>query len=159
MSTKLAISDNKSNLNTELGRFFRFGLVGASSTLLDFAVLSTLKYFFGWATLPANIISYSCGTINSYILNRYWVYPEIRNRQNFVQFLQFVLINIIGLGLNVLLVTLLEKPAGQLLGNAAYGYLPAKIAATLIVFLWNFFANRFWTFSDLNQKPKPEYSL
>jgi putative flippase GtrA len=142
---------SKPQWRKELGRFARFLVVGVSGTLLDFAILSALKYFLGWQTLLANLISYSCGIINNYILTRYWIYPESRSKQSFVQLMQFALISLVGLGLNNALMLALEEPAGKLLSNPAYGYIPAKIIATMIVLLWNFFANRLWTFNKPSQ--------
>ena len=132
---------------TELGRFVRFLVVGASGTLLDFAILTLIKHFLGWPTLPANVISYSCGIISNFVLTQWWVYRDAGNKQTFVQLAQFALVSLIGLILNNVLVLALEVPAGNLLHSPANGYLPAKLAATLIVLLWNFFANRFWTFN------------
>ena len=155
MKTNFVTGRLSAGRRAELGRFIRFGAVGVSGTLLDFAVLTILKHFFGWATLPANLVSYSCGINNNYGFTRLWVYPEARGRQNFVQLMQFVLISMIGLGLNNLLVLGLEKPVGNLLHNPAMGYLPAKLIATLLVLLWNFFANRFWTFGSRRSTSLP----
>jgi putative flippase GtrA len=133
----------------EAGRFLRFLAVGLSGTLLDFAILSVLKTWFGWLTLPANLVSYSCGILNNYLLSRYWVYPEARKEGSLQQGVRFILISLVGLLLNNLLVFALEAPAGWLLANSHYGYIPAKIIATGVVLLWNFFANRYWTFSKV----------
>jgi putative flippase GtrA len=149
MKTRFVSVNPLSRWQSELERFIRFGAIGFSGTLLNFAILSALKHFLGWPTLPANLISYACGILNNYLLTRLWVYPEARERQRFVQLLQFVLISLVGLGLNNLLVLALEKPLGALLANPVYGYLPAKLVATFIVLLWNFFANRFWTFGKI----------
>lgn len=137
----------------EITRFFRFGIVGFSATLLDFSVLTGLKFFFGWPTLPANLISYSCGMLNSYMLNRHWVYPETKIQRSHVQLFRFIFINLVGLLLNMILLLGFEVIFNALMNNASYSYIPAKIAATLLVFLWNFFANRFWAF---NPNPKPK---
>ncbi len=131
----------------EARRFFRFGMVGISATLVDFAVLSGLKYFFGWPTLLANLVSYSCGMLDSYLLNRHWVYPEARAQRSHVQLFRFIFINLVGLALNMALLLALEVVFNALLNNASYSYIPAKIGATGLVFLWNFFANRFWAFN------------
>jgi putative flippase GtrA len=56
--------------------------------------------------------------------------------------------------LNDLLVTLLENPLGSLLGDVERGYLPAKVVATGFVLLWNFGANRLWTFREVGQAGK-----
>lgn len=139
---------NRNIAQREFQRFARFLVVGMSGTLLDLAILSLLKVVFGWATLPANLISYSCGIINNYFLNRYWVYPESRHRQGWRQVVQFVVISLVGLGLNNLIVLALESLGRSFLANPSLAYLPAKIVATLVVLLWNFFANRLWTFSQ-----------
>lgn len=131
----------------EITRFFRFGIVGVSATLVDFAILTALKYFFGWPTLLANLISYSCGTLNSFMLNRSWVFPEARSDRSLRQLFRFIAINVVGLVLNMTLLLLLEMVFGNLLPNPAYAFIPAKIGATGLVFLWNFFANRYWTFN------------
>jgi putative flippase GtrA len=138
---------NAARWRVELGRFIRFGLVGVSGTVIDFVILTALKYFWGWATLPANILSYSVGILNNYLLTRHWVCPENR-RQSWLQLAQFATISLIGLALNNLIVMLLEKPLGNLLANPAYGYLPAKIIATAVVLGWNFSGNRLWTFGE-----------
>lgn len=132
----------------ELKRFFRFAVVGLSGTLLDFIVLNFLKIVFGLPTLPANVISYSCGIINNYFLNRFWTYAEVKEKNQAARFWQFTLVSLLGLLLNNLLMWGLEKPFGLLLNNPAQGYLPAKIVATAVVVFWNYYVNRYWTFKD-----------
>ncbi len=140
-----------SGFEKELARFIRFGTVGASSTFLDFLVLSSLIHFLNWPTLPANLVSYSLGTLNSYLLCTYWVFAEDKSQNKLVRLLQFILINLVGLALSNFLILTLEQPLGDMLKQPQMGYLPAKMAATLVVFFWNFFANRFWTFGRSNQ--------
>lgn len=130
----------------EWKRFARFLAVGLSGTLLDFGILTALKLVFGLPTLLANTISYSAGVVNNFTLNRLWTFSESRKKQWFVQFGQFVLVNIIALVLNNLIVLGLERPLGLLLHNPEHGYLPAKAVATGIVLVYNFLANRLWTF-------------
>lgn len=137
----------------EVTRFFRFGIVGLSASLVDFSILTGLKYFFGWPTLLANLVSYSCGMLDSYMLNRHWVYPEAKTQRSHVQLFRFMFINLVGLGLNMILLLAFEAIFNILLNNASYSYIPAKIGATGVVFLWNFFANRFWAFNP-NAKPR-----
>ena len=131
---------------SELGRFVRFGMVGLSGTALDFAILTLLKVGFGVPTLPANVVSYTCGAVSNFFLNRAWTYGDAPKGRTLLQLGQFITIGLIGLVLNNLVVAATEYPAGLLLHNAAYGYIPAKLVATLIVLMWNFWANRFWTF-------------
>src|SRR5690349_6335344 len=120
MKAKFVTIQPEPRWRKELERFIRFMVVGVSGTLVDFAILSALKYFFGWPTLPANLISYSCGIINNFLLTRYWVYPETKGHQKFVQLAQFGLISLIGLSLNNLIVVALEGPATKFLANPSY---------------------------------------
>jgi putative flippase GtrA len=46
---------------------------------------------------------------------------------------------------------LLEPVFDALLVNLVIpGYIPAKVIATIVVLFWNFFVNRFWTYSDVD---------
>jgi putative flippase GtrA len=134
----------------ETQRFLRFLLVGLSGTILDFAILTILKTFFGVPTIIANTISYSVGVINNFILNRAWTFSEARDKHWLMQFGQFLVINIIGIGINNLIVVGLEHPLGQLLHIPSAGFLPAKLVATGVVVIWNFIANRLWTFREVS---------
>lgn len=130
----------------ETRRFLRFLAVGLSGTILDFAILTALITFFGLPTLVANTISYSAGVINNFTLNRLWTFSDSRDKHWTLQFVQFVVINVIGLLLNNLIVSGLDRPLGLLFHNPAHGYLPAKVVATGVVVIYNFIANRLWTF-------------
>lgn len=135
----------------EFKRFLRFLVVGVSGTALDFLILTALKTFFGVPTLLANTVSYSCGVINNFTLNRLWTFSESRDKHWLVQFGQFVLINLVALGLNNLIVVGLEHPLDLLL-HTSKGFLVAKVIATAVVVIWNFIANRLWTFRGVSKQ-------
>ena len=139
---------NKLSEHAELERFVRFMVVGVTGTVLDFSILTLLKALLGFPTLIANTISYSAGILNNFILNRQWTFSDVRNKPARVQFFQFAAVSLIGLGLNNAIVVLLEGVLGTLIGEPKAGYLPAKVVATVVVMLWNFFANRWWTFQE-----------
>jgi putative flippase GtrA len=134
--------------NKEINRFLRFTLVGISGTLIDFSLLAVFKEVFFLPTAIANTLSYSAGVVNNFILNRLWTFPDARGKHWTAQFWQFAAVNIIAVTLNSLLVTLLETPFDQLFKGSVAGYIPAKVVATLLVLLWNFYANRRWTFNE-----------
>lgn len=138
---------------TEVSRLLRFAAVGISGTVVDLVLLTVFKGVFGLPTILANTLSYGAGIFNNYALNRAWTFRESRSKRVVAQFAQFALISLIGLLLNNLLVSSLETPFGQLIGNSQAGYLPAKIVATALVMVWNFLANRLWTFNDLSATP------
>jgi putative flippase GtrA len=88
-------------------------------------------------TLAANIVSYSAGILNNYYWNRRWTFSNRQSAAWMVQLMQFALVSLVGLGLNSMLVVWMEEPVGLL---------PAKLLATGAVLLWNYNANRVWTF-------------
>ena len=131
----------------ELTRFARFLTVGALGTFLDFGLLTVFKLI-GLPTLPANSLSFSAGVINNFTWNSRWTFADRRNERlrGRAQFIQFLLVSLAGLAINNAIVLLLEAPLGAWIGNAAWGYAPAKMIATGVVVFWNYFANRNWTF-------------
>ena len=131
----------------EVGRFARFLTVGALGTFLDFGLLSLLKTL-AFPTLLANSLSFSVGVANNFTWNRLWTFADIKQSNWHKQLVQFLLVGLVGLALNNMIVLLLEAPLGGLFSQPDYGYLPAKVIATGVVVFWNYFANRYWTFSS-----------
>ena len=138
----------------ESERFFKFLIVGTIGFVVDFGTLTILKEVFRLPTLVANTISFSTAVVSNFTFNRYWTYPDSRNKKITAQLGQFALVNIIGLAINNTLLFLLESPfdgmmsAMGLLGGR--GYIPAKAMATIVVLFWNFFVNRYWTYNDVD---------
>jgi putative flippase GtrA len=103
----------------------------------------------------ANTISFTLAVISNFSFNRYWTYPESREKRKRVQLPQFTLVSIIGLILNNFILAILHTPFDSVLHQlpaipeAVDGYVPAKIVATIVVLFWNFFVNRFWTYSNV----------
>lgn len=129
----------------EFTRFARFLTVGALGTFLDFGLLTVLKMI-GLPTLPANSLSFTAGVVNNFALNSRWTFADRRAGNWRAQFVQFLLVSLVGLAINNAIVILLEAPLGAWIGDAAWGYAPAKVIATGVVVFWNYFANRNWTF-------------
>lgn len=123
--------------NLDLERFARFAFVGALGTILDVGLLMLLSAVAQLATLPANLLSYSAGIVNNYVWNRRWTFSGSRAKAWVPQFVQFAVVSLIGLTLNSLMVIWLEEP---------FGLLVAKLSATGVVLVWNYNANRLWTF-------------
>jgi putative flippase GtrA len=130
--------------------------------VIDFGLLNILVQYAGFAKVPANACSFTAAVISNFVWNRLWVYPETRGEPLGKQFLQFFLINLVGLGINTAIfyaadqwvlgeAGLLANPMGALadtLGMEHFdlAYNGAKVIATGVVLFWNFVANRLWTF-------------
>ena len=110
-------------------KFFKFGIVGVSGTAVDFGVTYSLKERAKLNKYLANSIGFTVAVSTNYFLNRIFTF-ESQGDMTF-EYIKFVLIGIIGMGLNNLFIYLFEKRFGL-------NFYVAKIAATLIVMLWNF---------------------
>ncbi len=129
-------------------RMFKFMLVGFSGTVLDYSLLFLLKSL-GAPTLLANTCSFTVGMLNNFYWNRHWTFSRTSASKTYLhQFAQYLLVSLVGLGINNLLLVGLEAPLGALLGNAYLGFLLAKITATAGAFIWNYLANLSWTFRE-----------
>jgi putative flippase GtrA len=119
-------------------KLVKFGLVGASGMVVDFGVTWLCKEKLRWNKFVANSTGFTLAVINNYLLNRLWTF-ESTNKQWQAEFGRFVLVSLIGLGLNNLLVYLLH-------GRLRTNFYLAKGVATAVVIAWNFLANYFFTF-------------
>ena len=92
-----------------------------------------------------------------FFLNRRWTFPESRERHAGKQLTQFVIVSVVGLGINMLVFLAihhgLENWWMALIGDDHLGftisYNFAKLMAIGVVLFWNFAANRLWTYRGL----------
>ena len=157
--------------------FIKFAVVGTTNFCLDFLILTLLSkgltwpfvfHGLGWPVVIANTISYTCGIINSFILNRYWTFQiklkffstytvkpgsvftnGARIRFFSVPFLKFIFVNLVSLGVNTLTMFILVDLYG--LDN-----LPAKIIAAGISFIVNFAGSKLLVFREDGQAQNME---
>ncbi len=138
----------------EAERFSKFLVVGTIGAVVDFGTFALLTELVGLPTLVANTISFSLAVLSNFTLNRYWTYPDSRDKMLSSQLGQFALVSIVGLAINNTILGFLEHPATDLLETMGLapglGKFLAKIVATVVVLFWNFFINRYWTYNDVD---------
>ena len=138
----------------EAERFSKFLVVGGIGFVVDFGTLTLLKELFQTPTLIANTISFSMAVVSNFTLNRYWTYPDSRQKNLATQLGQFSIVSMMGYVINTGLLWWLETPFDKLLEPiefaAGRGYIPAKMVATVVVLFWNFFVNRYLTYNDVD---------
>jgi len=144
----------------ERTRFLRFAVVGAIGAVVDFGILNLLLYL-GASYLISATISFIAAVLNNFTWNRFWTYPDSRSKPISTQLTQFAVINVIGIGIRIPLLAVLEnfliRQAEVFLPNGFWFFTSEKLAqniglviAILVVMLWNFFANRLWTYNDVD---------
>jgi putative flippase GtrA len=145
-------------------RFLKFAFVGVTGTIVDFGIMNLLRIVFSLPLIWSQAISFSVAVINNFLWNRYWTYPDSRSKAPYRQLLQFVLINIVGIVVRTPLVTWFDKLILNFLDknnltlpleNYIISQNVALTGAIAIVLLWNFFANRYWTYSDVPKEDAP----
>lgn len=139
----------------ESERFIKFGFVGAIGFLVHFSTLTFLKEVVGIQNtlMVANPIAFFMAVCSNFMFNRFWTYTDSRSKNITSQFATFLTINIAGLLINSAILALTERPFNLLLANSTLpirGYQLALIVATVVVMFWNFFVNRYVTYSDVD---------
>ena len=132
----------------EFTRFVKFAVVGGIGAVIDVSVLNLMHKVFGWPLLWANTLSVSVAILSNFTWNRLWTFPESRSRRKREQLPQFVLVNVIGLGINNVIVVGLDALLSHLIADP-WDYNLAKFIAIGVVLFWNFGANRLWTYRGL----------
>lgn len=135
-------------------KFLKFGVVGATGMVVDFAVLILMRDVVGLPDLWANTVSFTTAATTNYILNRIWTFRS-QDKQVGVEYLKFLGVSIIGLGINngVLYLSSLLWPKAYsssitLLGMNIDVFYIFKLVAIAITTLWNFFGNMLFTFKE-----------
>lgn len=120
----------------------KYGAVGAISTIIDYLLLNFSYYLLGnqasllWLSTG---IGFTGGMINGYFLNSRWTFAYNTRGKEATKLSQFAIVSLIGLGLTELIVLNFSLKFG-LEKNVS------KLISVVIVFFWNYFANKFWTF-------------
>ncbi|HMN63100.1 MAG TPA: GtrA family protein [Anaerolinea sp.] len=144
----------------ERTRFLRFALVGAIGAVVDFGTFNLLTQLTAITAVVASMISFSAAVTSNFIWNRFWTYPDSRSKSVMKQVVQFFIVNLIGLAIRTPLFATLEKilvsnlerllKPGFPFPPTFVGHNISLAVAVLVVMMWNFFANRFWTYNDVS---------
>lgn len=120
--------------------FVKFQCVGVLNFFVDLGVFTLLNTVVGLNAVPSNIISYSCGIINSFFWNRYWTF-KVKLKFFSFDFLKFIFVNLVSLGVNTLAVYILVD---------LYQLNPtlSKLIATAFSFTVNFAGNKLLVFRE-----------
>ncbi len=119
-------------------KLLKFGLVGFSGMLIDFAITYICKEWFKINKYISNMLGFTFAVINNYFLNRIWTFHS--NDQNWhAEFGKFLLFSLTGLALNTLLVYFMNE-------KAKLNFYWAKAIAIICVFFWNYSLNALFNF-------------
>jgi putative flippase GtrA len=127
-----------------LRQFLTFAGVGVVAAVAHYGVLIVLVEIFKIAPVIATLWGFLAGAAVSYWLNRHFTFRSDRPHREAAP--RFLAVSTGGFVLNGLIMFVLNEHWGV-------PYLLAQVIATLIVLVWNFSANRLWTFRDGTDNP------
>lgn len=143
----------------ERNRFYRFAIVGTIGAIIDFGVMNVLFNLFHFQLIWAGTISFLVAILNNFTLNRYWTYPDSRSKPILRQLIEFSIVSLTGLVIRLPILKFVEPLLFRFFNWLPFRLLaisPEALSANLtlaiaiiIVLFWNFFVNRYWTYSDV----------
>lgn len=120
-------------------KFLKFGVVGASGVGVDFGITWLCRQPLKLNQYLANSLGFSFAVVSNFLLNRIWTFHS-QDPAVGTQFTKFAVIAVMGLGLNNGIIYYLNERRG-------INFWWAKLIATGIVMIWNFWANLTFTFA------------
>jgi len=120
-----------------LFRFLKFGIVGLTGMVIDFSITFLLKEKLKVHRYIASSAGFTVAATSNYFLNRIWTFQS-NDPRVLLEYSTFIIISVIGLGINNLFLYLFEKKLS---------FYWAKLFAIGVTMIWNFLANNYITFT------------
>ena len=145
----------------ERNRFMKFAVVGFFGFFVDLGIFNLCRSVFELSPQFAGGISFTVAVINNFLFNRFWTYPDSRTKPISKQLGQFFAVNIVGLAIRTGVMFIILDPLYSFFSQFEdkysidpiwFGDNAAIVIVVAIVLFWNFFINRFWTYSDVSEK-------
>jgi len=142
----------------ERRRFVRFAIVGTIGAVIDIGFFNLFAHILAVPVLFSQGISFSLAVISNFIWNRYWTYPDSRQKSLSRQLFQFVVVSVAGLIVRTLIFDWLEQSLiwlsaqvfpESIVSPVVAGHNLALGTVIVVILFWNFFINRYWTFNDV----------
>ena len=122
------------------GQFLRYLVVGGVAFAADFGVLVFSTEVCGIHYLTSAALGFAAGVLMNYLLSIVWVFSSRAVSDRRLEFAIFVVIGILGLGLN-------ELAMWTLVALAGLAYPAAKFVAAGGILIWNFSARKLVLFN------------
>ena len=118
-----------------IAQIMKFGVVGVICFFIDYGLMIFLTEAMNISYLISSGISFTVSVIVNYILSLKYVFVAEEGNNKIVEFLIFLLLSTIGLGINQLLMWMCVERLNIF-------YMISKIAVTGIVMVYNFITRK-----------------
>ena len=113
--------------------------VGASGVLVNLGILYALTDFAGFWYFASQVIAISVSISSNFLFNRFWTFRDsIEDQRNSVMYVKFLIVSLIGMGIQLGITYLLVE-------NVAVYYMYAAAIGIAIAGGINYVVNRRWT--------------
>lgn len=116
-------------------QILKFGLVGILCFVIDYGLMIFLTEVLSINYLVSSGISFTVSVIVNYILSLKYVFKTKEDNNKFVEFLIFIILSVIGLGINQILMWLCVDKLNIF-------YMISKIGVTGVVMIYNFITRK-----------------
>ena len=138
----------------EAEQLVKYLLVGIMGMVIELITLNFLIFALGWTSdfqkVAANVFAVSLAIFSNFVWNRLWTFSNARTGNKRKQFARFIFVSIVGLVLNSVIFYLADNYLFEYFFPQIIAIQLAKFVAIGIVLVWNFAANRFWTFNTVS---------
>jgi dolichol-phosphate mannosyltransferase len=121
-------------------RFYLFCLVGITGVLVNmlfFALFIKMNFAINWA----GSLSATAAMMSNYILNKHFTWRDIKNDHIWLEFFKYVITSIAGIGINVIILSLLVC-------NFRLNHFLANLFGISAAVVWNYVINNWWTWGN-----------
>ena len=122
-----------------LRQFLRFAGVGVIGTIGHYATLIFVVEILDYDPVFGSTIGFLIGALINYFLNRHYTFTT--NTRHSIALPKFIAVATVGMVINAVVMAALST-------YLSLHYLLAQVIATGLVLVWNFIANKYWTFAD-----------
>ncbi len=161
----------------EIERFIKFAFVGILGFFIDSGTVILLQNTAlppvseTDAPLDLNVavatsIAFILAVCSNFVWNRLWTYPDSRSRTARSQLTQFVIVSVLGWAIRTIWIDnsyrYFSAAATTFISSVILDYQPALVDehklgtmiallfGVIVVMFWNFLANRYWTYNDVD---------
>lgn len=135
-----------------VSQIVKFGIIGASGTLVDFGILNILVIGLKFNVYLSAAFSFVAAATNNFHWNKRWTFKgEATDKKLHLQFIQYMIITTVGFFINLLILRIFLPYFGKSFNldiNAPLVLNSSKIIATLVVMTWNFLGSKKWVFKS-----------
>ena len=150
------------NLPPEPKRFAKFLFVGAFGFVVDFGAYALVHHFYNLPNTNTDevitqAVSFCVAVTSNFLWNYFWIYPEARSKTVLKKITMFLIVSVLSLFIRTPIFAVALPVATRLVTALGLDRLTrlnldnylALATAVVVVMLWNFFVNRYWTYRDV----------